>query len=117
LSKPDELVTVYQGANVTEAHFVKNLLADEGIEAHVTGEYEPLSLIITPSDVMVHSADQARAREIIDAYDEEQIRRAERPDWICPACGAKVIGALDDCDRCDAPRPGTEELGEEETDE
>ena len=112
MSKPDELVTVYQGANVTDAHLVKNLLLEEGIEAHVSGEYEPLSLIITPSDVMVHSADEARARAIIDAFDEAQIERAERPDWICPACGATVIGALDDCDRCDAERPGTEEMGE-----
>jgi hypothetical protein len=112
LSQPDDLISVYQGENVTEAHLVMNLLLDEGIEAAVSGENEPFSLTITPSDVLVRREDEARARAIIDRYDAEQVARADRPDWKCPACGANVIGAFDDCDACGAPRPGTEEEGE-----
>ncbi len=108
MSDPDELVTIYKAENVTEAHLVKNLLVDEGIDAVVTEENEPFSLTITPTEVLVRRADEARARAVIEVYDAEQERRAERPDWTCPACGAHVIGALDECESCDASRPGSE---------
>ena len=109
MSKSDDLISVYQGENVTESHLVMNLLLDEGIEATVVEENQPLSLMITPSDVLVRREDEARARAIIERYDEEQVARADRPDWKCPACGASVIGAFDDCDACGAAKPGTEE--------
>ena len=110
MDDPDELIPVYQGENVTEAHLVRNLLLDEGIDAVVADENEPFSLPITPSDVLVRRADEARARTVIDAYDAEQVRRADRPDWKCPACGANVVGAFDECDACGATRPGSEEI-------
>lgn len=105
---PNDLVVVYKTPNVTEAHLVKNLLIDEGIKATVGEEHEFFSLPITPSDVLVRRADEARAKPIIESYDDEQIRRAERPDWKCPACGATVVGAFDECDVCGADSPGTE---------
>jgi hypothetical protein len=110
LNQPDDLISVYQAANVTEAHFVKNLLTDEGISASVSEENEPLPLSITPPDVLVFRRDEARARKIIEKYDAEQERRADRPDWKCPQCGATVIGAFDECDACGADRPGSEEV-------
>jgi hypothetical protein len=109
MNDADDLIAVYQGANVTEAHLVKNLLLDEGIDASVSEENEFLSLPITPSDVLVRRADEARARAVVERFDAEQIRRADRPDWTCAACGALVIGAFDECDACGVPRPGTEE--------
>ena len=109
MSDPDDLITVYQGENVTEAHLVKNLLLDEGIDASVAEENEPLALAITPSEVLVRRRDEARARAIIEEYDAEQIRRADRPDWTCPKCGVVVIGAFDECDACGADRPGSED--------
>jgi hypothetical protein len=105
---PSDLVVIYKTANVTEAHLVKNLLIDAGVDATVGDENEFLGLPITPSDVLVRRADEARARPIVDEYDDEQIRRAERPDWKCPACNATVVGAFDECDVCGADRPGTE---------
>lgn len=109
MSDPDELISVYEAANVTEAHFVKNMLVDEGIEASVSEEDQPLSLPITPTSVLIFRRDEARARAVIDKYDEEQEARADRPDWTCPKCGATVIGAFDECDACGADRPGSEE--------
>lgn len=107
---PKELVSVYQAQNVTEAHLVMNLLLDEGIEATVSEENEPLAgLSIAPPDVLVKREDEVRARVVIEQYDDVQEARADRPDWKCPACGATVLGALDDCESCGAPRPGTEE--------
>ena len=32
MSDPDDLVSVYEGANITEAHLVKNILLDEMTE-------------------------------------------------------------------------------------
>jgi hypothetical protein len=109
LDDPDALISVYQGENVTEAHLVKNLLLDEGIDAVVADENEPFSLPITPSDVLVRRSDEARARAVVETYDAEQIRRADRPDWKCAGCGATVIGAFDECDVCGKSRPGSEE--------
>ena len=109
MDNPDDLITIYEAENGTEAHLVKNHLIDEGIEAAVTGDHDPLALSITSPEVLVHRRDEARARELVDKYDEEQERRATRADWICPKCGAKVIGAFDLCDACGADRPGTED--------
>ena len=108
-SDPDELISIYQGANVTEAHFVKNLLADQGIKAAVSGEHEPFALDITQPHVLVPRHNEAQARAIIDQYDDQQELRASRPDWTCAKCGATVIGAFDECDACGADRPGSEE--------
>lgn len=75
---PKELVSVYQGANTTEAHLVMNLLLDEGIEAFVSEANEPLAgLTIVAPDVLVARENEVRAREIIDDYDDKQIERAE----------------------------------------
>ncbi len=110
MDQPDDLIRVYEAANVTEAHFVKNLLADAGIKASVAEENEPLAALpITPSDVLIFRRDEAQARAIIDEYDAEQERRADRPDWKCAKCGANVIGAFDECDVCGTVRPGSEE--------
>ncbi|MBI3838696.1 MAG: DUF2007 domain-containing protein [Planctomycetia bacterium] len=109
MSESDDLITVYEAANATEAHLVMNLLLDEGIEASVLGELEPISLVNFPSGVLVRREDEIQARAIIDRYDQEQVARADRPDWQCPACGATVIGAFDECDVCGVPKPGTEE--------
>jgi hypothetical protein len=110
LSDPKELVSVYKGENVTEAHLVMNLLLDEGIEAFVSEENEPLAgLSIAAPDVLVGREDEVRARSIIERYDNQQLQRANRPDWKCAACGAHVIGAFDECDACGAVRPGSDE--------
>ncbi len=108
MDDPNELISVYEAENVTDAHFVRDLLADEGIQAVVTEEHDPIALPITPPHVLVRKADLERAQPLIDRFDEDQVRRAERPDWICPACGATVVGAFDECDVCGANRPGSE---------
>lgn len=81
MSDPLDLISVYEGANVTEAHIVKNLLLEEDIAAYVSEQNEPLAgLTIVPPDVLVSRADEARAREIVDRYQERQLERASEPD-------------------------------------
>ncbi len=108
MSDPDELISVYKAANATEAHLIRNLLLEEGVNATVAEEHDPFSLPFSPPEVLVRSVDETRARALIQSFDEEQIRRADRPDWKCPACEATVLGALDECEACGAARPGTE---------
>ena len=118
MSDPKELISVYKGENVTEAHLLMNLLLDEDIQAFVSEENEPFSgLTIVAPDVLVSRQDEIRARSIIERYDNMQSARATRPDWKCPSCGVKVLGALDECDACGAARPGSDEEGEESADD
>jgi Putative prokaryotic signal transducing protein len=108
MEDPQDLVSVYQAANMTEAYFVHNLLVDEGIAAEVTEENEPFAgLPIVPPDVLVKQSDEVRARAIVAEYEKEQEERAQRPDWVCPNCHVNVIGAFDECDNCGADRPTT----------
>jgi hypothetical protein len=118
LSDSDDLVAVYKAENVTEAHIVRNLLLDAGVDAVVSEENEPLGLPITPTEVLVRRGDESRARPVVEDYDKLQKERADRPDWVCPACNATVVGAFDECDVCGANRPGSEvdDGGDEEDD-
>lgn len=78
MADPQDLVSIYRAANSIEANLVKNLLADEGIDAVVTEENEPLAgLDITPPDVMVRISDEKRARDFIADYEEKLIEEAE----------------------------------------
>jgi hypothetical protein len=110
MGDPSDLVSVYQATNVTEAHLVKNLLNDEGIEASVSEQNEPLAgLPIAQCDVLVKASDEQSALQIVGDYEQSLIERAERPDWICPKCKGTVIGAFDECDNCGAMRPGLDD--------
>ena len=116
MDDPQDLVSVYRAAKPTAAHLLMNLLIDEGIDAQVSEENEPFAgLPIVPADVLVRKADEARALAIVAECERELVERAERPDWTCPKCGAKVVGAFDECDACGADRPGTEDTEEEST--
>lgn len=106
MSDPEDLVSIYRAANVTEAHLVKNLILDEGIDAVVSEENEPLAgLSITSPEVLVHQRDFQRAEQIIEQYEERQVARMEGPQWKCPACGSQNYAGYDSCDTCGAARP------------
>ena len=106
MDDPEELVTVYRAGDVTEAHFVKNLLLVQEIDVQVSEENEPFSGagIVAPH-VLVCRKDQARAEEVVRQYEQRLIERAGRPDWKCPGCRETVQGAYDVCWSCDTPRP------------
>jgi hypothetical protein len=81
MSDPLDLVSIYAAANSIEANLVKNLLAEEEIEAVVTEANQPLAgLDITPTDVMVRREDEDRARAFIADYEEKLIEEAEKGD-------------------------------------
>jgi len=81
-------VEIFSATSTTEAHLLKGLLAQHGIEAEVTGHYLqgafgelPVTNMI---QILVDSNDEQRARDIIDRYDrgeyaiEEEIPYSQR---------------------------------------
>ena len=103
----DDLIDVYEAANSIEANLVKNLLVENGIEATVSEENEPLAgLTITPPNVYVRRVDEEKARVIVEEYEDEMDEKEDGPDWKCPKCGEDVPGSFDECFKCGADRPG-----------
>ncbi|MEJ2359947.1 MAG: DUF2007 domain-containing protein [Gammaproteobacteria bacterium] len=67
------MVSVYSANSTTEAHIVKNLLEQQGIEAYVSGHYLQGGLgelpVINLIQVQVGAADEAAARQVIRDYE------------------------------------------------
>jgi hypothetical protein len=82
--RDEQLVEVYAARDSMEAHFVRTLLEDDGIDARVVGEGLtfaigdlPLGLPTSPR-VWVRDEDAERARELIDAWEASRQERRER---------------------------------------
>jgi hypothetical protein len=111
---------VYTGRDEMDAHFVKGLLQNEGIEAVVTGENLvnaigtlPLSEKSLPG-VWVRDEDEERALLIVKDYEqvdavnaEETVEDSPRPTWKCPNCGEAVEQQFSECWKCGHARPSS----------
>jgi hypothetical protein len=68
--------TVYEAANAIEAHMVLDLLKQEGLSAQLHGEHLPGAVGELPAAglvrLVIHEADFARAREVIERWDAAQ---------------------------------------------
>jgi hypothetical protein len=102
---------VYSALNEMDAHFLRGLLYEAGIEAMVQGEALeqvwgnlPLSSASVPT-VWVQDGDVARAMPIVEEYNRRHIENQEtgeapRPTWTCPRCGEKVEDQFTQCWHC-----------------
>lgn len=111
---------VYTGRDEMDAHFVKGLLEQEGIEAVVTGENLeatwstlPLSDKSLPG-VWVQDGDVDRALVIVKDYAQvdavnadDDVEDAPRPTWKCANCGEAVEEQFSECWNCGHSRPAT----------
>ena len=96
-------VEVYAAGTMAEAQFVRNLLADAGIEATVVGE--PLGmavgelppLVATPR-IWVRAGDAERARPVVEEYDRR--RSGGRATPFCYHCGQAVAWGESPCPVC-----------------
>jgi Putative prokaryotic signal transducing protein len=109
---------VYTGRDEMDAHFVKGLLQQEGIEASVVGENLlnavgtlPISDKSLPC-VYVNEPDEERASLIVRDYQqvdrvnaEEAVEDAPRPTWKCANCGEAVEEQFSECWNCGHARP------------
>jgi hypothetical protein len=105
----DQPTVIYTAANPLEAHELKNLLADEGIEAYVindalqavTGEV-PMGWA-TAARVLVAEQDAVRARSLAEEFDRQTaLARTEPHREVTTTPAPEVFVAL--CPACDRPR-------------
>lgn len=107
-----QLKNIFTARDSMEAHFVRQVLAEHGIEAAVMGESLETGrggLPMTPEtlpSVWVSEPDEPAAMGII-----EQAHRVsdERPDagpaWTCPGCGELLEPQFAQCWKCQTDRP------------
>jgi hypothetical protein len=109
----DEVVEVYLATDSPQAHFVRNLLVDAGIDARVVGGTVSSSLglpqgIESAPAVLVHKADEARARALVDDFEKRNLQPHSddepRQAWKCPSCGELVDADFELCWNCQNPR-------------
>lgn len=114
---------VYTARDAMDAHFVKGLLEQEGIEAVVQGENLqgtwgdlPLSAENLPNVHVVNDSDVERAAPIIEEYRRRDQADAkvgvgatevavDRPKWKCPNCGEMVEEQFTQCWHCGHAKP------------
>ena len=111
---PDnDVVEVYIAADAPQAHFLKNMLVDAGINAEVIGGTVSSSLglpagVEAAPSVLVNRNDEAKAREILAEW--EKVHRRPHPEeepravWQCPTCGETVDDEYELCWSCQTPR-------------
>jgi len=73
---PDELITIAQFADSCEANLAKQLLADFGIEAVVTGEnfanLYPGCISLQLIELQVRESQSQQAQEILESHDTQE---------------------------------------------
>lgn len=103
---------VYTARDTMDAHFLRDLLEQQGIRAVVQGESLesgafgslPLSAQSTPT-VWVNPEDEAKASEVVAEYrrvDRANADASEKlgPTWTCANCGEKVEQQFTQCWKC-----------------
>lgn len=103
---------VYEARDITEAEFVKGLLAAEEIHAVVqTSALESiLGDVVANSEslpsVWVPEEDETRSLVVISEMKQGGPAALEpRPAWTCPNCGETVEGQFTQCWKCGTARP------------
>jgi hypothetical protein len=82
----DRLAEVYVAENSLEAHFLKNLLEDEGIDVEVVGEGLAFAMGDLPLGwptmprLWVRQEDAANAKALIGDWEKQRRERRERGD-------------------------------------
>lgn len=71
------MISIYQAANLADAHLIRHLLQEERIDAYIAGEYLQGALgeipANTPIDVRVAAEDASRARRIVEEWEASPI--------------------------------------------
>ena len=92
---------VFSSHNLQLVHHWRNVLAAEGIRAHVRNEMLSSAMGELPpaecqAELWVEEPDAARAQALLDAT-------ITGPEWTC-ACGETLGAQFTDCWRCGRPR-------------
>ncbi len=105
-----DLREAYSAANAQEAHFIKNMLSEAGIDARVVGDHlqnavgDLPAMAISPR-VWVRSNDFDRARQLIsDQHSRKLSPNTTITAWACGECGEPNEPTFEICWNCQAAR-------------
>ena len=101
---------VYTAKHPADAHMLKDLLIQNGIQAVVRGEdlfgargEAPLTIDTLPHVWVLDEADFDKARAIV--HDYEKPAAGDVPSWRCTQCGEEVEGQFGACWNCGSAAP------------
>jgi hypothetical protein len=101
---------LYTARDTMEAHFLKGLLEDRGVDAVVQGEMLagargelPLTNDTLPS-IWVREIDLEEAQAVLRDYREGRLPPGERAWWRCRRCAEAIEPQFSHCWRCGAGR-------------
>ncbi|QJE98728.1 DUF2007 domain-containing protein [Luteolibacter luteus] len=102
---------VFEHIDFTVVGHLKTVLEAEGIKAEVrnegasgaTGEL-PFAQVY-PELWVLNNSDEARAKQIVKDYRNQEANAPVGPDWTCPVCKEHVEGVFTECWNCGAANP------------
>jgi hypothetical protein len=109
MSEP-EVVDVYVAANGPQAHFLRGLLEDAGIEAQVVGDALQAAgyNTVTLPHLWVRAEQAKAARDLLRVWEGHANDRPSEdrppPTWVCPTCRSEVDADFELCWQCQTPR-------------
>lgn len=108
----NDVVQVYVVPQPHQAYFLRNMLADAGIEARVLGEN--LNMVDPPANLQagalwVRRHDAEAARRILTDWEQSRSKAISESEttitWKCAACGEFIQDDFEICWNCETPRP------------
>ncbi|MGH8619886.1 MAG: DUF2007 domain-containing protein [Burkholderiales bacterium] len=99
---------LYHARHVADAHFIKNLLEEEGIAAIVRGEFLASGIGELPADVLsvwiVNDAQLEKAETLLRDLARGRMAAGRTP-WNCANCGERLEAQFTECWSCGTARP------------
>ena len=98
-----EWICIYTAENALQAHCIKGMLAQKGIESllqgeHLAGAIGELAVDRTQVTISVYPTQVGRAKEYLVEFEGS----ASNQDWLCPSCGESNCGSFEICWACSA---------------
>ncbi|CAN5336159.1 hypothetical protein BH24PSE2_BH24PSE2_24440 [soil metagenome] len=106
-------VRIYKAANGIEAHLLRGLLEQAGVEVHLIGEHQNrvygASSHLFAIELRVPPRQENEARAIVERFEANAADAAVAPGWNCTACKEPNDASFETCWRCGATRAAAEE--------
>ncbi len=106
MSRPGNFASIYRAANATEAHVVRGLFEQHGIEVRLVGEglssgLGELPAAVVEVEIHVPTGDRQLARQLIDEYEMRPSAAGSATDeWQCTSCGETNPATFGACWNC-----------------
>lgn len=101
-------VRVYKAGHAIEAHLLRGLLEQAGIEVHLVGEHQNRAYgafsHLFAIEIRVPARDEAEARAIVERFEVDSAETAAEPGWNCASCGESNAASFESCWSCGASR-------------